>query len=190
MSMSTNWVVVSFSWYIMGFYVHYFHGNMYLNGILLGLADVFANILTRSFQLCTNSRLIFLVSYIFVATSSVFYLIFSSHYIAVPICIVLMRSGLTIAFSLCYYGNYEYFLPQYSSTVFGATNIPAWVVTILCPFLTEMVKQPIYFIPPICILTGFFSLVLRKPNLPEIMQFEAEQKYQDDRGKGEIQVII
>ena len=138
-SMSVNWIVISFSWYIMGFYVHYFHGNMYLNGILLGLADVFANILTRSIQFCSTTRLIFLFSFIYVAFVSVIYLIFSSHYIAVPICIVSMRAGLTMAFSLAYFGNYEYFLPQFTSTVFGATNIPAWIATILCPLITEMI---------------------------------------------------
>lgn len=109
LSLGLNWTVISFCWYIMGFYVHYFHGNIYINGMLLGLADVFANILTRSIQFFSPTSKIFLLSFISVSLTSVVYLLFQSHYFMVPITIVLMRAGLTIGFSLSYYGIPEFF---------------------------------------------------------------------------------
>ena len=48
-AMTLNWCVVSFCWYVIGFNVHYFHGNPFINSFLLGLADVGANLLTRAF---------------------------------------------------------------------------------------------------------------------------------------------
>jgi len=170
--MCINWTAISFSWYIMGFYIHYFHGNLFINTMLLGMADVFANMLTRSFQVLSTTRFIFLISFIFVSIVSIVYLIFSSHYVMVPICIVLMRAGITVGLSLSYFGNSEYFLPQFTSTVFGATNFPASFATIFIPLLTETLKQPVYFIPPICIIAAITSLMLRKPDIPKIVAFE------------------
>lgn len=108
-SMTLNWAVVSFSWYVVGFNVHYFKGNPYRNSFLLGFSDVAANILTRSFQYCSPTKFIFMGCFIEVFIISIIYLIFNSHYFMVPLCIILLRCGITIGFSLSYYGNSEFF---------------------------------------------------------------------------------
>jgi hypothetical protein len=41
------WSVSSFSYYLLGFFIKYFPGNMYINFAMLGIADICASFNTR-----------------------------------------------------------------------------------------------------------------------------------------------
>ena len=78
----------------------------------------------------------------------------------VPLCIVLMRAGVTTGFSLSYYGNSEYFPSQFTGTAFGFSNMVARIVTIFAPLSTEIIKEPIIFLPILVSIVTFTSCCL------------------------------
>ncbi len=170
--MIINWCVCSMSFYILGYFVNYFHGNSYMNGFLIGLADIIATILGRVLQLIVPTRIAFVTSFSVAAFFSVVYLIFQFSTFMVPITIVLMRCAVTTAFSMAYFGNQEYFPAQYQSTVFGVCNICSRFLTILAPLSVELIPQPIILVTIATVGSAVSSIFLKKPELPVRVDFE------------------
>lgn len=81
--------------------------------------------------------------------------------------VFIARLGLSASFGLVYFITYELFPPQYTSTVYGFTNLFARFITILAPFIAEVdLPVPLYILFVINIF-ALFCANLIKPS--EIM---------------------
>ena len=117
--MIINWCMCSFSYYVIGFFVKYFKGNMYTNAIMMGLADLSATFIIKIAQSFVSTKPAFLISFMLICFSTILYFFVQNSELLVPMCILLMRSGAAFAFSLAYFTNSEIFPPEFQSAVFG-----------------------------------------------------------------------
>ncbi|CAI2363809.1 unnamed protein product [Moneuplotes crassus] len=174
MIMMMNWSTCSFSFYLLSYYTKYFKGNIYSNTALLGLADIFATISMRGLQYYMPTKIGFVVSYCVVFVISCIYYIIQSQTVLVAICVLLMRYGVTVAFSFCYYGNSEYFQTDMSSTAFGVSNTMARFSTIVSPMVAEVLSQPIILVTLVTFGSAMVSFFLKKPQ--NILGIEDDEK--------------
>jgi MFS transporter, OCT family, solute carrier family 22 (organic cation transporter), member 4/5 len=163
MIMIINWSSCSFSYYLLSYYTKYFKGTIYSNTALLGLADILATFSMRIMQNFFETKTSFMISFSLVFVVSWFYYIVMHEVVLVAIWVLLMRYGVTTAFSLAYYGNSEYFQTDMVSTAFGACNTMARLSTIVSPMLAEVLAQPIILITFWTLVSAITSFFLIKP---------------------------
>ena len=144
--MCINWSTWVFWNYTLLFYSQYFKGSMYVNLLILGVADVLAKITARVLQSYLETRRIYMIWYSVIFFFSILYNFISEKETYVAVTILLLKWGVTINFGLCYYGNKEYFHPDFTSTAFGIWNIWARSLTIAAPMLAEVLEKPIILI--------------------------------------------
>ena len=129
----------------------------------IGAADALAVTVVRLGQIYISTKKGFIFSFMVVFVVSIIYLIVQNILTFVPIWVLLMRLGITTAFTLAYFGNSEYFPAEFMSTVFGVCNIFARTSTIFAPMVAEILSQPILLITALTITSSFCSILLRPP---------------------------
>ncbi|CAI2386847.1 unnamed protein product [Moneuplotes crassus] len=179
-AMVFNWCVCSFSFYVLGFFVKYFKGNMYTNACIMGIADVLANVTLRAAQQCLSTKKGFVISFSWVFLFTIIYFFIQDEVSLVPIIVLCMRFGVTFAFSSSYFGNQEYFESHYLSTVFGICNVFARSSTIFAPIVVEMIPQPIVLITIFTLASAITSTVLKR---------QTEGSFQTSGKKGNIPFV-
>ena len=178
--MVTNWSTWSFWYYLLSYNSKYFKGNIYSNTALLGFADVWAVLTMRGIQIFFQTRTGFVISYVIVFIISWLYYTVMSSVVMVAIWVLLMRYGITSAFTFSYFGNAEFFQTDMVSTAFGIWNTFARMSTILSPMVTEIMEEPIIILTLLTAISGIVSWFLIKPK--NVLDSTAESAYEAQYG--------
>ena len=148
--MSITWASSTFTYYMVGFYIKYIPGDIFNMVIVSCLAELFACLISGvlSSRLGTKKCLFssFLLGGVF-GISIIF--ISPQNTLLISLCLLLTKFGVSSAFNLCFLVTAEYFPTAYSSTVFGACNVFARIMSIFSPLIAE-VPAPVPMIVYAC----------------------------------------
>lgn len=139
------WMIASFNLYMIGFYMKYIPGSIYVSTLVACLGDIPLSIGGGFIYHHKGPRVampIFLSVAIFGSVSLITWVDPIRDKILIPIVVLLTRSGMKCTFDSCYLANSTIFPAIFAGTAFGLCNIGAKIVTIFSP-LTAEVKDPI-----------------------------------------------
>jgi hypothetical protein len=102
------WGSACLLFYVLTFFLKYLEGNMYLNGFLLGCADMTATCFFRTMIAYSSSKKALQVAYMSVLFFGLTFLV-SQNQTLYLISLFGIRFGASTAFSGAYYSNTEYF---------------------------------------------------------------------------------
>ena len=134
-----TWLLSSFNFYLITFYLKSFPGSMYVNSICFATADMFAFLFSGiALQFLPVSRALF-ISYTITGVGGTFYLIFQKSGIdwLVPMIVMLSRVGSSMSFNIGYISVARLFPTEYVASVFGVVNLLAHLITVGAPLVAE-----------------------------------------------------
>ena len=142
---------VSFSYYLLNFYMKYIPGNVYVNTIVASIAEAVSHFITLClFKLLGARNSIITVNVVTGVATTVLWLAEVKRFIKeVPFFILLAKFGVVSFFTLMYLGTLVYFPSRYLGAVFGVCNTAARATTILAPMVAE-INTPV---PELCLIS-------------------------------------
>ena len=158
---------VSFSYYLINFYMKYIPGNVFINTIVASIAESAASFVTgyivkllgaRNGITCTNAVA-------GVATVVLWLAEINGLVKEVPFFILLAKFGVCSFFAMMYISTLLYFPSRYLGAVFGICNTAARATTILAPMVAEIdTPIPELSLILICIVAVILSRLLVVPD--------------------------
>jgi MFS family permease len=161
--MAFNWAVCSLSFYIIGYYVGRFPGNIFMNGFIMSWADLVSAIASGKYIKLLGFNYGFISSYSLVVTIVLVYFFTSGEVVAGYVCVFIMRLGIGMTFNMCYFGNSEIFEAKIKARSYAFCNFFARILTITSPMIVAMIPNPMFVVALMTLFSGFFSLFLQKP---------------------------
>ena len=166
---SLNLVIIVLSWcastvcfYIIGFYIKYIPGDVFINIIIISIADALSSIGAGLVSSVVGAKKTLFLSFSLAAVAGLA-LIASTQQVYVMVFVLVTRYGINSAFTLCYIITADYFPSIVSSQIFGICNVFARFSTILSPMIAEIDEPiPMIIYCLICTLSMFASLFLTK----------------------------
>jgi len=138
------WIYSSFNYYLIGYYVKYFPGDIFTNFLMMTVAEVIAPIALRYIQGKFVTK--FVVRYLLLCaagTALLFMLNTYFGYVAlVPFLILLIRIFVKSIYSLGYYANGKLFPTLVKTSIFSLTNGIGRPFSALSTMVTEYTKNP------------------------------------------------
>lgn len=137
------WMAASFNLYMIGFYMKYIPGSIFVSTLTACLGDIPLSI-AGGFLYHHKGPKIAMPIFLTVAICGSISLITWADYVKalIPVVVLITRSGIKATFDSCYLANSTIFPAIFSGTAFGICNIGAKVVTIFSP-LTAEVPNPV-----------------------------------------------
>lgn len=135
---ASTFMICSFSFYLLGFYMKYLGGNIFINNILAALSQVLASIISIPIHRSLGTKYSYSVFFILAFLFGLPLYVWNGNGLVVAICIFPCRFGIFSAYSMTYYLNQEIFPIRYVSIAFGISNICARVATIVAPQVAEL----------------------------------------------------
>ena len=170
---TVSWfTMVSFNFYMIGFYMKYVGGNIFLNVILSTISENVGNFAALIIQKKFGTRRSFMVSFFGSMVFALPLLFFTQEWL-IALCVFTSKFWVESAFMLAFYVNSEVFPPLFVPFSFSMCALFAKTITILAPQVAELPK-PIPIIV-FCILGGlstFATMFLRKPKTEESKEDE------------------
>ena len=71
--MALNWSVCSFSFYVLGYYIDDFDGNLYVNAVLMASADIIASVLSIKYLDLLSYNYAFSLGFTITTLSTILY---------------------------------------------------------------------------------------------------------------------
>lgn len=136
-------MTASFNLYMIGFYMKYIPGSIFVSTLIACLGDIPFSIAGGFLYFHVGPRVampIFLCIAIVGSISLITWV--KSVEALIPLIVLITRSGMKSTFDSCYLANSTIFPAIFAGTAFGICNIGAKTVTIFSP-LTAEVKDPI-----------------------------------------------
>ena len=161
--MVINWIVWSSCFHLINFYVGKFPGSIYLNGIIIVLADIISSGISYPYVSKVGFNYGYTLSYAIVIIMSIIYTFSPQILIVNYACVFLIKFWLSLCFSLSYFGSSEYFDVNVKSRSFAICNFFAKWFTVTAPMLVETLAHPIILIATLVLLAGITSQFLEKP---------------------------
>jgi OCT family organic cation transporter-like MFS transporter 4/5 len=157
-----NWCASSNGFFIMGFYIKYIHGNIFINIITTSIADALSSIFAGIIAEKIGAKNTLFLSFGLAGTFATL-IIFAEHPVIILTSVFITRFGISSAFTLCYIVTADYFPSIVSSQVFGICRVFAGFATSLSPMIAEM-EAPVPMVVYIftCMLSMASSLFLTK----------------------------
>lgn len=136
------WMAASFNLYMIGFYMKYIPGSIFVSTLTACLGDIPLSI-AGGFLYHHKGPKVAMPIFLTVAIFGSISLITWADYVKalIPVVVLITRSGIKATFDSCYLANSTIFPAIFSGTAFGICNIGAKVVTIFSP-LTAEVQNP------------------------------------------------
>ena len=126
-----------------------------MNGCILGMADIVAALIGKLSLGKISTKTMLILGYLIAGVSGVLHLMSHEEAKMYGLTIFLMWIGIVISYFYSYYANVEYFPADFATSVFGASNFAARILTIVAPLAVELIGKPII------LLVGFsFFLVI------------------------------
>lgn len=140
------WSCVSFSFFLINFFIKYLPGDVYQNQTISGLASVaFLCAGPMSKALCNRSILVIAFFIAFVSSTTLLIVIsFStenSDTSALSLIILLTRCGINIAFCFVFVIHTEIFPTAFLGTSYGICNFFCRTVTLSAPLVAESANK-------------------------------------------------
>ena len=141
------WLISSFNFYLITFYLKYFPGNVYVNSLCFAFADVLAflgsGLLMKYYTVSQSLCLSYSMSLI----GGLLYLILYSTDITwvVPVVVTFSRIGGQMSFNIGYVSVARLFPTKFVASAFGIVNFAAHLVTVAAPIVSEL-PNPIPFV--------------------------------------------
>ena len=98
--MSLNWTVASLSFYIVGFYIGSFPGDIYTNAFIVIVANLLSTLATKLVLTYSNLKNGFTLSWLFVMALSCTFCMFYEYIVIEYICVFIVAFGVNLSFSL------------------------------------------------------------------------------------------
>lgn len=160
--MILSWSASSFCFYILGFYIKYIPGSMFVNVIITCIADAISSIFAGLIAMRYGTQATLFWSFALAAVSGV-PLMLSTEPFAIMASMMTTKFGINICFTLCYIINAEYFPAVVCSRIFGICNIFSRVSTIMSPLIAEVTPPiPMVVYITVCLISTFASAFLTK----------------------------
>lgn len=166
------WGSVSFSFFVLSFFMKYMPGNIYLNSIVSGfscIAFLFSGPMSKRFDikwiLCMSFALAFMSSITLAFLTQISW-IDPDHPESFSMIILLTRCGINLAFCMVFVIHTELFPTSFLGTSYGICNFFCRTLTLLAPIVAEIQNQTI---PLLCLSSACFiglvcSASLKKQN--------------------------
>lgn len=137
------WMAASFNLYMIGFYMKYIPGSIFVSTLTACIGDIPLSI-AGGFLYHHKGPRVAMPIFLTVAICGSVSLMTWVDYVKpmIPFVVLITRSGIKCTFDSCYLANSTIFPAIFAGTAFGICNIGAKVVTIFSP-LTAEVKAPI-----------------------------------------------
>mgnify|MGYP002631616067 CR=1 FL=1 len=158
-----SWMASTVCFYIIGFYIKYIPGDVFVNIIITSVADALSSIGAGVLSNFIGAKKTLFLSFILATLAGLALILSNDDPVLIMTFVLITRYGINSAFTLCYIITADYFPSIVSSQVFGICNIFARFTTILSPLIAEIdapVPMIVYCI--ICSVTMFASLFLTK----------------------------
>ena len=141
-----NWCVCSLSCYMTLYYVGMYPGNLFVNAIILFVGDTISIYITNPFVRAFGFTNGFSVAFTFVFATSVAFEVLNEYPEVTYPCVLAIRIGIILWFSMWYLCQSEYFKPSLSARSFAFCNVLARVLTILSPIIVNTVPHSILIV--------------------------------------------
>jgi hypothetical protein len=138
------WMAASFNLYMIGFYMKYIPGSIYVSTLTACIGDIPLSIGGGILYHLKGPRVampVFL-SVAIVGSVSLMTWVKQEYTYIIPLVVLITRSGAKCTFDACYLANSTIFPAIFAGTAFGICNIGAKIVTIFSP-LTAEVQDPV-----------------------------------------------
>ena len=156
------WTAVSFSFYVINFYIKYFKGSIYTNASLYAVA-LFLGVITFSMSIrFFNAIKIFVIWFGVLTFSGIAYTFTKDSEVWVAIWILFMAYTLIIIFCLVYYANVLLFPPIHRSRIFAICNTVSRTFTIASPMVAELVPNPILIVVFVALIMTFATPFIKQ----------------------------
>lgn len=166
--MSMTWASSSFTYYMVGFYIKYIPGDIFKMVIVSCMAEFSACLISGIISTYIGTKKCLFFSFFIggvFGTTLIF--IDPENTLVIGACLLLTKFGVSSAFNLCFLVTAEYFPTMYSSTVFGACNVFARVMSIFSPLIAEVpAPLPMIVYTCFCILSMIGTTLLVKAKEP------------------------
>ena len=161
---TVSWfTMVSFNFYMVGFYMKYIGGNIFLNVMLSTCSENLGNFAALIIQKKLGTRKSFMVSF-FGSMLFALPLIFFTQEWIIALCVFSSKFWTESAFMLAYYVNSEMFPPLFVPFSFSIWALFAKTITIMAPQVAELPKPiPIIVFWILGGISTFSTMFLRKP---------------------------
>ena len=164
MIMALNWCAWSLSFYIIGYYVGKFPGNLYINAFAMGAADTLSASVSNIFIGKLGFKFGFTFMFILVVLVTTLYALFNDIPVIEYLWVFSMRLGIWLCFVMWYFGNSEYFETKVKARSFAFWNFFARIFTILSPLIVTLFPYPIFVITGFTTIASITSLFLVHPS--------------------------
>jgi len=140
------WLLSSFNFYLITFYLKSFPGNIYVNSLCFAGADMLAYVSSGVLLSKITVSQGFTLSYALSVFGGVLYLLFytSSNEFVIPVIVTFTRIGGSMSFNIGYISVARLFPTEFVATVFGIVNMIAHMLTVGAPMVAEF-SNPIPF---------------------------------------------
>jgi hypothetical protein len=150
------WMASSFNVYMIGFYMKYIPGSIFVSTLTACLGDIPLSISGGILYHHYGPKVAMPIFLAVAICGSISLITWADSVKAlIPVIVLITRSGIKATFDSCYLANSTIFPAIFAGTAFGICNIGAKVTTIFSP-LTAEVPNPI----PMIIFSGLSGLAL------------------------------
>lgn len=170
-AMSLAWSTSSFAYFMIGFYVKYIPGDMFTNVIVSSISELISTFLSGIVATLIGTKITLIGSFILSCLAGLgLIMVDVNNTILITCAVLLTKFGISSAFNLCYLITADYFPLQYTSSVFGACNVIARLMSILSPMIAEIPNPfPMLIFALFCFISTFAGFFLKKSHHEEIL---------------------
>lgn len=137
-------MAASFNLYMIGFYLKYVPGSIFVSTLTACLGDIPLSICGGVLYHLKGPRIAMPIFLVFATAGAISLITWvkSAPDFFIPIVVLMTRSGAKATFDACYLANATIFPAIFAGTAFGICNLGAKIITIFSP-LTAEVKDPV-----------------------------------------------
>jgi hypothetical protein len=173
------WVTASFCYNMIGIYMKYVPGTIYLNYTISGLSEIAAHVFTGLLYVKLTPRWTFLIGYS-IATAGGACLIFQKQFVdndfIIASFVLMAKFGISISMSSCYISTPFIFPVVLSGTAFGICNIFGRFFCILSPLAAEIdIPFPMEVFSALS-LSGCILCLFISPSKEEVVRTTVKSK--------------
>lgn len=185
------WSCVSFSYFLLNFYIKYIPGNIYENQMVSGLA-CFAFLISGPISKKVNNKHILTGSFVMALFCSL--ILFSISMIfaevastdGIAIIILMIRCGINLAFCMVFVIHTELFPTCFLASSYGICNFVCRSVTLAAPLIAEAENRAI---PMMALILASMVGSICSANLRKIKQECEDESLDDSLNKSNISVL-
>jgi len=166
--MTMVWLSCSFDYYLIGFQLKYFPGNIYVNTfvssgsemIAYGLAGIFYNRLGAKISLFGSFVIALLGGFAILINGAL--VGWDNAGYAFPIFVLFAKFGIASSFNIVYVCNIDVFPTLFQATSFGIVNFGARLASVFAPQVAELNEPwPMLSFVTTAIIAAFLVIFLR-----------------------------